>query len=201
MIGRAADDLSSATNLEFSVGTDSLGAFKALAKTAVLGTNLKPRLVIGEAKLVPPAAGPSAGIDDAPEPYLTLNKSADLVLSVETISNEVEDGALTRVLSWKGNVRIPLSLDTYKLSLPAPAWFGKENFALTLADDGSITKVEYGEVNGTADLLTAMTAIAQSQQPQTSEQKAAVAQGKADLIYQQQRLVVCQTNPKGCPSK
>jgi len=37
--------------------------------------------------------------------------------------------------------------------------------------------------------------------PKTAEQKAEAVQGQADLIYQNERLAICEANPASCSSK
>jgi hypothetical protein len=79
--------------------------------------------------------------------------------------------------------------------------FGKITTVLTLAGSGLVNKLEYNKGSGAADLVTAASKIASQAQPQTAAQKAAEIQGQADLIYQQQRLVICKATPIQCPSK
>jgi hypothetical protein len=201
---RSASDLGSGDSLKFTPTPDSKGAFQALHSVDTLADHLLPVLNFeSQAQLIKPAADVDAG-NVVSEPYLTLNKIATLNLTVTVLSSDFDptEGEQSAPL-WTGAVRIPVTnpRDVYQLPLPAPALFGSENFALSLANDGSIAKLEYGNANGTGDLLTALTAVAQSQQPTSDQQKAAAVQSQADLIYEQQRLVACQINPKTCSSK
>jgi hypothetical protein len=76
---------------------------------------------------------------------------------------------------------------------------------LSLDPSGQVTKLQYVHKSGLSDLLGAGKTIASAppppKAPQTAEQKAAVIQGNSDLIYQQQRYVICAANPAACPSK
>lgn len=184
---------------------DSLGVVKVLSDVDSLQAHLQPVLKLtGPAQLIRPSADVSAGAA-VTGPYLTLNKIATLDLEIDGLSSDFDslEGIENGATLLKGFVRIPVTnpQDVYKLPLPDPQLFGKENFAVSLGGDGSIAKLEYGNANGTGDMLSALTAVAQSQQPETAAQRAAATQSQADLIYEQQRLVACQISPKTCPSK
>lgn len=85
--------------------------------------------------------------------------------------------------------------ETYKLPIPKAALFGKQTFAITLSEAGAVTSVGYGKNAGTAGAMNALGAIVNVESPAA---KAADLKAQADLIAQQQRLVLCQTKPDQC---
>jgi hypothetical protein len=191
--------------VEFTATPDTEGAVGALSGVDALQANLRPVLKLdGTAQLVRPSADVSDGAS-VTGPYLTLNKIATLGLEIDGLSSDFEslEGIETRATLLKGNVRIPVTnpQDVYKLPLPDPELFGKENFAVSLGGDGSIAKLEYGNVSGTGDMLSALATVAQAEAPETAAQRATAMQSQADLIYEQQRLVACQISPNTCASK
>lgn len=101
---------------------------------------------------------------------------------------------------WRAAVAVPIH-DTYLLPLPTPALFGKTAFTLTLADSGIVTKLEYSTTGGAGDAISTATALVKAIQPSSAETKATDTQGKADQIYEQQRLTICKASPSSCPSK
>jgi hypothetical protein len=101
---------------------------------------------------------------------------------------------------WTGKVSIPLTDDSHLYDIPIPSGlpFGKQGFALTVADDGAITKLEYSANGGASDALDSGTNLVGL--VPTTAAKATAQKDQADLIYQQQRLVTCKLAPKSCPS-
>ncbi|WP_158898741.1 hypothetical protein [Burkholderia sp. L27(2015)] len=102
---------------------------------------------------------------------------------------------------WTQSFTLPERGEPNPIPVPIGKTFGKNSFSLSLGDDGSIQKISYTSASGMSDALDAATQIASAAKKQTPEQKAADIQGQADLIYQQQRLLVCQANPATCASK
>lgn len=115
---------------------------------------------------------------------LTLQKTGVLLLTV--YSGE----------SLLDAVRIVVPLpEAYFLPIPKGAWFGKQTFSLALTEAGSIASVGYGKGTGTAGALAALGTAAGTQ---TSAARAAELKAEADVVAQQQRLVLCQTRPDQC---
>jgi hypothetical protein len=182
-------------------GADSFPAFSALSPP--LGEeNLRPTVKILNAELVPipvEAAGEEGKpVAKSSSPQLTLNRVAIVTLEVDSLA--LGQGGTSPELesAWKGSVRVPLSGSnkdttfTYQVPIPSSQFFGKTQFAIAVAGDGSITKLEYGKTNGVGDALNTATNLTQYSQGPTDQQR-------ADAIYQQQRLVLCETTPKSCP--
>ena len=87
--------------------------------------------------------------------------------------------------------------ETYKLPIPKPVLFGKQTFAIGLTDTGAVSTISYGKVDGSASALNSLSALA-SAQTTVASAKAAELQARADLIAQQQRVVLCESKPDQC---
>lgn len=85
--------------------------------------------------------------------------------------------------------------ETYKLPIPKAAIFGKQAFSLSLSEAGAVTSIGYGRNVGMAGALSAAGNLIT---PQTAAAQAADLKAEADLMAQQQRLVLCQTKPDLC---
>ncbi len=105
-------------------------------------------------------------------------------------------------LLWSGLIAVPQRGTDYKLPIPAAPVFGKQSFTMTLTESGSITTLKYGYESGAAGAMTsvgkALTAL-KPDDPKTYAEQAAEVKGEADLIAQQERLVLCKADPKNCP--
>jgi len=102
---------------------------------------------------------------------------------------------------YTSSTEVPIK-SYYDVPLPDGEWFGKETFALSLTNAGAISKIEYGTTTGTTDMANVASAAAKAvKAPQTTADEAANVQSQADLIYEQQRLIVCQQTPTQCQSK
>ena len=95
------------------------------------------------------------------------------------------------------------SRDTTEIPLPKGQTFGKSSASVTLDDSGQVTVLKYSNTSGVADALGAGKTVASAIVPQASSptQQAANVQAKADLIYEQQRLVTCQLEASQCTAK
>jgi len=141
--------------------------------------------------------------DDPTGPSIDVPQMKLLVLKM---IGPLGDMSKTEVF-WNDTMLVP-SDTSVKIPLPKAPWFGKLTTSMQFASSGSglVNKVEYNKTNGLSDLFSAGAqtvnqAFPPSPAPQTETQKAAAIQAQADLIYQQQRLVSCQLDPKSCPSK
>jgi hypothetical protein len=133
---------------------------------------------------------------------LKLNSAALVDL---TIMGPVGDLSSFDVV-WKGAVAVPLTTDKdlFQLPIPKAALFGTHKFVLALSQYGSINKLEYS-TSGSSDAADALGSLGSAvggalKKPSASDQASAI-QAQADLIYQQQRLVICQADPTKCPGK
>ncbi len=90
------------------------------------------------------------------------------------------------------------SSDTYPIPIPKAKMFGKQSFGLSLSEAGAVTSITYGKNTGAAGALNSIGAIANAETPAS---KAAALREQADLIYQQQRLVLCRAKPDKCTAQ
>lgn len=133
---------------------------------------------------------------------LTLNSVATATLAVQ---GPVGDLQGQWDVIWKAQVPVPLTAkeDLYDVPIPKAALFGTQKFSLALSSYGSINKLEYSK--GISDALdaanAASNAFAGALKKPTAAEQAASLQAQADLIYQQQRLAVCEAEPAKCTGK
>jgi len=121
-----------------------------------------------------------------------------------------KDGSTNGPVQLIAPQTIPLGQFGVSQTLPLAAdAFKTLTWQVTFLEDGEITAASFSSkasgVNATAFLGTAVSAansIATEQRSAaSSSNQAAALQGQADLIYQTQRLALCQANPTNCPSK
>jgi hypothetical protein len=175
---------------------------------------------IDETKL----GNPGVNIDPAPEskPLYDLLKARlpkitmDIGTSNELVSRPVYSSESTNVvlieLQKSASVDIAVQQDgapigaarlliptaaSYSVPIPKAALFGKQGFTLALSDAGTVTSIGYVKTVGTAGALNALASIA-GIETSTAAAQAAALKAQADLIGQQQRLVLCETKPADC---
>jgi hypothetical protein len=154
-----------------------------------LHARLKKKLPILEAVVGTPSgskSGPGFDASKAPSDVvlLELQRTGLVAVDIRSRGDSI----------WDTHIVIPQSA-TYKLPIPKAALFGKQTFTLAVSEAGAVTSVGYGKTSATAGVLNALGAIAA---PETTAAKAAELKAEADLIAQQQRLVICQTKPSDC---
>lgn len=133
-------------------------------------------------------------VDADREQGLTLRKTAPTTVTV-SIQRDGKSAQYSEI------VLVPQKGQEYKLPIQKGPWFGENAFELALHDSGSVTKLRYG---GGGDTGAAIAALSDAHgtfkdEPISTADKAKAVQAEADLIYQQQRLVLCQANPTTCP--
>ena len=119
---------------------------------------------------------------------LTLQKLGSLGIRIK------QEGSSSDTTVYSSRVLTPLS-ETYSLPIPKAALFGKQSFSLALSEAGAITSIGYGRNTGAVGALNSLGALANTQ---TAATDAAEAKAQADLIAQQQRLMLCMTKPDQC---
>lgn len=97
---------------------------------------------------------------------------------------------------WTGSVLTPHG--DFELPIPRAALFGKQGFALALSESGAIASLSYARQSGAAGVLGAVTNVVDALAPRTAAEQAADLEARADLIAQQQRLVLCEARPDEC---
>lgn len=86
----------------------------------------------------------------------------------------------------------------YTLPIQKAPWFGSNEFELALDASGRITKLRYSSNGDGAGAFGFLSDVASASGSKT-ESATDRAKREADEIYQQQRLILCQTTPKDCP--
>lgn len=87
---------------------------------------------------------------------------------------------------------------TYRLPIPQAAFFGGNEFELTLEGNGAVTKLSYKISSNAEGAFASGLAFDAATSGATYTQKAAEAKARAELLVAQQRIVVCQADPENC---
>lgn len=118
--------------------------------------------------------------------WVKVQNMGEIVITTTALKRDL--GAATVITPLAG---------THKLPIPKPALFGKQTFSIALTDPGAIASIGYGRLSGMASAFNALNSAATigiaKENAQTAELKA-----RADLIVQQQRLVLCESKPDQC---
>lgn len=99
---------------------------------------------------------------------------------------------------WSGEVLVGQFGKSYKLPIPRPAAFGKQVFAVSVAESGAITSLQYASNTGAVQAIGLANSAWTAAQGTTDAQEAAALKAEADVIAAQQRLVQCKANPETC---
>ncbi|MXO58557.1 hypothetical protein GRI89_03245 [Altererythrobacter salegens] len=99
---------------------------------------------------------------------------------------------------WNSQVTVAQFGTPYQLPIPAAAVFGKQQFAISIAESGALKSVQYVSNTGAGQVLNLGNETLAALQGDTTVQKLAEVRAEADLIAQQQRLVGCLADPTTC---
>ena len=99
---------------------------------------------------------------------------------------------------WSGEVLVGQFGRSYPLPIPRPAGFGKQVFAVSVAESGALPSLQYSSNSGAAQALGVANSAWTAAQGTTDAQEAAALKAEADVIAAQQRLVQCKVNPATC---
>ena len=143
---------------------------------------------------VSPSSSPAHYKDGGNFAALALNKFA----AVRMIITGPNDDFSSEKPLWNETFDLPQRSDPYYIPVPIGKLIGSNAFAVSLNDDGSIQKISYGKTTGTSDAIDAVTSIGKAVQKETPEEKAEEVQGRADYIYEQERLLVCENPTATC---
>ncbi|OLL28140.1 hypothetical protein BTH42_29670 [Burkholderia sp. SRS-W-2-2016] len=180
----------------FYQGTDKIDAMEAdsgsqatfeLVKKSSLEKYIKPTLIVRAAHPIQPVTEQSSSGVEVRLPV------------IYQVSVELMWGKPARMVGQQ-NVLLPSEgrLRDYPLHIPRPAAFGTQQFALTLAESGAVTSIQYVKNSGTVNAMTgAADVLTPLKRPTTSDRVDAI-KAQADLIAQQQRLATCQATPSSC---
>lgn len=99
---------------------------------------------------------------------------------------------------WSSGVTVPSPGKPYYLPVPKSALFGKQSFTVAVSDAGQVTSLSYAKDSGLVGSLGAAGAIGAAVEKDTDAEQAAKIKSKADILAQQQRLLICQKEPANC---
>jgi hypothetical protein len=139
-------------------------------------------------------------VTTAPHVVADADKSQRLTLvepAAGTVNVEVSRG--NQKFQFSGPVWVPQAGLEYKLPVQKGPWFGENAFELEVAESGRVTKIRYAGGNAAAGAFGALTDVLGAAEDESLVDQVNAAKNQADLIYQQQRLVLCQADPANCP--
>lgn len=195
---------------------DAVGAGKALTVVHTGSTEFaesESTILLSQRSISDATFNTVSAIFGVPTAGFTINPARILHQASSSAKNTVSLGliepaeaVITIRISGAGrpflqttSVAVPQRGVPYTLPIQRAPLFGTNEFKLELAESGRVIALKYagaGDVPGAAGVLAA--AFPASPDP-TLAQQADRAKAAADLIYQQQRLVLCQAEPKDCP--
>ncbi|WOJ95778.1 hypothetical protein R0137_11045 [Congregibacter brevis] len=128
-------------------------------------------------------------------------ENPNMVILREPTRAEVTFVVNRRVGQWTdiAEVDIPQHGVLYALPIKSAPVFGKNVFELTLSDSGRVSSLKYSGGGAGSSVAAGFTPVLEALGSKTTSEQAAEVKAEADLIYQQQRLVVCLAKPDECP--
>jgi hypothetical protein len=139
-------------------------------------------------------------VTTAPHVVTDADKSQRLTLlepAAGTVNVEVSRG--NQKFQFSGPVWVPQAGFEYELPVQKGPWFGENAFELEVAESGRVTKIRYAGGNAAAGVFGALSDVLGATEDASLVDQVNAAKNQADLIYQQQRLVLCQADPVNCP--
>jgi len=88
--------------------------------------------------------------------------------------------------------------DAWPLPIPKAKTFGGTTFAVSVAESGAVTSVQYANTSGAPGLLNGLSAVATAATPQTTADKLAELKAQNDLIVENNRHTACLADPNNC---
>ena len=132
-------------------------------------------------------------------PSLAVQQPGWVDFDVKVVLPEKVSGNRTGAVEFSGRATIAQFGVPYQLPVPRPAAFGKQTFGAAFLESGALSSVQYSSAAGATQALGALNTLLTAAQGSTTAQAAAEVKAQADLIVQQQRLVLCQADPENCP--
>ena len=147
----------------------------------------------------------SVGKAEAPQQPVTFKSAPDDVLLNARQPGQVplkvragKRDACSEVPLWDGSVAVAQAGTAYTIPIPRGAFFGKQVFAVSFAESGALSSLQYAALSGDAQAINAANAVAAALKPDTTAEKLVQVKAEADLIAQQERLVKCRASPADC---
>src|SRR5690349_13679340 len=92
---------------------------------------------------------------------------------------------------WEGPLLVAQAGKDYTIPIPAGAVFGKQVFAAAFLESGALSSIQYARNTEYGQVLNVASSIVTAAEGKTTAQKVEDVKAEADLIMQQQRLVLC----------
>jgi len=162
-----------------------------MAALHVVGDSIFGR-VSGGVAIAPPASSQHSGTPERKGQALHLVEPGIADVGI-TIARGEEQAP-----TWRDSIAVPQAGIPYTLVIQRAPAFGKNEFELVLQESGRVAKLRYA---GAADVAGALGVITEARTATADPLADEVARTKAeaDLIFQQQRLILWQTDPVNCP--
>jgi len=155
------------------------------------------------ARSLPTLASVIVSSSKANAPIINLDKSGEIPvlharqpgqLKFKVIDPESDQNTTY----WSGSVLVAQLGTPYEIPIPTPKAFGKLTLTASFSESGALSSLEYIDTNGSASLVNSLSALAKSTASDTTAENVTQAKNQADLILQQQRLVLCKASPSNC---
>jgi hypothetical protein len=194
-----AGDKPISLSYEGAVDTSKVGSAQTIAPEASsyhYEQALRP--AIGEICAVVRTTGKPVApiIQPESDPLVTLHARqpgwAEIAIMTKTI-----DGCASTPL-WAGRINIAQLGVEYLIPIPKPTFFGKQTFGVGFQESGALGSLQYTSSGGAAQMLGGANSLVTFAQGESTAQKVAGVKADADLIAQQQRLLMCMADPKTC---
>ncbi|MBS0364066.1 MAG: hypothetical protein JSR98_22050 [Proteobacteria bacterium] len=127
---------------------------------------------------------------------LKLNDTIPVRLSV----NATKKATKATHEVWSADAVAPFvtTADDYVVAIPKAAILGKQTFALTLADSGAITELDFGKDSGVDAAVNSAGGVYNALRPRTAAEKLAELKAADDLKAEQVRAAQCNADPTTC---
>ncbi|MDP9555089.1 UNVERIFIED_ORG: hypothetical protein J2W65_000688 [Pseudomonas parafulva] len=155
------------------------------------------------ARSLPPLAAEISSFSGANAPIVNLDKSGNTPVLHARQPGQLEFKVIDpnddkKAVYWSGSVLVAQLGTPYEIPIPTPKAFGKLTLSASFSDSGALSSLEYIDTNGSASLVNSLSALAKSTASDTTAENVTQAKNEADLIVQQQRLVLCKASPSNC---
>jgi len=181
--------ISYSTDLDLNKTSQSLTPDTKSQGYAAALAHVLPTMTITQIKVVKP---------EKPVSYVKKSDNEPVIKALEPglLYLNVTDDSGNQL--WSGAVPVAQLGTPYDIPIPKPALFGKLSLNVAFAESGALDSIEYLDTNGVNQLTDSLTELSKATNGDTTASKVADAKNEADLIFQQQRLVLCKASPSTC---
>lgn len=117
------------------------------------------------------------------------------IVKLDVVRKELANNNVTTYTAYAPAPQLGVE---YTLPIPNPPLFGENQLELSLYESGKIKSLKYGTKNAAKGLGSSIVKLNDQFDSQTNAEKAAELKAEADVMAQQQRIVVCQATPESC---